>query len=194
MSEPRLDLSEMQPLSKWRPTAVDHSPCWFADGDRREWLVAPCAHTRDSETLAESNWASMLKALEAVDPSGEDHETHRFGHWGPGWYEIAIVRPGSAAHHEAVRLEMALADYCVLDESDYSERDHEAQLERLEQIIRDIDRDLETEGCSDDVEWDHEAMASEVSGELPHDLSELTSRATEQVTAILVKLGYLATV
>ena len=140
----RMDLSELPRVRDWSPTSVDHSVGVFfrreEDGDESKlnWFVAPCSRTRDSEHLELSNWESMLECLAEVDPDGNDYETHEFGHWGPGWYRVAIVRPGSKAHQEAVRIELALSDYPVLDESDFSEREYDAQCEALADCIRSL--------------------------------------------------------
>jgi hypothetical protein len=70
--------------------------------------------------LDESNFAAALRIL-----GGESDtcEVHRFGHWGPGWYEIIIVSPERLGGLE--ELESTLEDHCVLDDMDLSEREHE---------------------------------------------------------------------
>jgi hypothetical protein len=180
----------MPRFADWRPTALD--PRGLGPDDQSDWRVLPTSRTRDSEALDESNYQAALKCLADADPTGENYETHRFGHWGPGWVEIIVVKPGTAAHEEAVRIECSLADCPVLDESDYSDREHEEQLSRLESIIRDIERAADDASESDDSEeWDVSELAAEVSSALDNGLSELSSRATEQVTNALVDLGYL---
>lgn len=111
----------MDTYSKFRPTGFD-SHINF-DNDREAWLVLPCGRNRDSECLDESNFATALKILGG---EREDVEVHRFGHWACGWFEIILVRPDSAAAKEAEEIEAALANYPVLDDNDYSEREHEA--------------------------------------------------------------------
>lgn len=114
----------MEPYSKHRPTAVDPAGA-FLDDERQDWLVLGVAQTRDSDVLARCNFLVVSEILDDVDPDGVDHEIHRFGHWGPGWYEIIIVRPDSQAYREAVDIEAALADYPVLCDSRYSEMELE---------------------------------------------------------------------
>lgn len=81
--------------------------------------------------------AAFAERLEtALDTS--DFETHRFGHWGPGWFEIIVVRPGSACHREAQAIAAAVSNYPVLDESDYCEREHEATMSNLEDVISTV--------------------------------------------------------
>lgn len=115
--------------SEWSPTAFD--PKGLALENRQAWLVCPVSITRDTDegSLAYSNFVSVGKALDEIDPSGRDHEAHRFGHWGPGWFEIWIVRPNTECAKEAEELADALENYPVLDEEDFSRREFEAMSE-----------------------------------------------------------------
>lgn len=124
----------------------DHAPTQFdrnvalrgEQAEQNEWFVAPCSLTRDSDSLAWSNWEYQRKALEAVD-TVEDLALYGFGHWGPGWYEIALVRPGSECERVARELAARLESYPVLDESDWSEREQEMAWNRVSamQAIKD---------------------------------------------------------
>jgi hypothetical protein len=114
----------MKTYRQFQPTGFDSRGLGLPD--RQEWLVLPCARSRDSDCLTESNFHSALKSLGG---EGDDVEVHRFGHWGPGWFEIILVRPGSPAEREANDIEAALSDYPVLDDSDFSDREHEAATE-----------------------------------------------------------------
>jgi hypothetical protein len=107
-------------LSEHRPTGFDHSAAEFFDFDdpRREWLVAPVCQTRDSGPLSRSNFEVALRELGG---ESETVEVHRFGHWGPGWYEIIIVDPSRES--EVEDLERALSRYPVLDDEDHSRRE-----------------------------------------------------------------------
>jgi hypothetical protein len=60
---------------------------------------------------------------------GDNVEVHRFGHWGPGWYEIIIVRPGSKAEVKGREIEDSLEGYPILNENDFCEREQEAAQE-----------------------------------------------------------------
>lgn len=102
------------------------------DSDRSEWLLAPVAHTRDSGALEESNWEAAVEIFEDLDAEGRDHEEHRFGHWGSGWFEIILVRPGSPCEAAAEELRAQLEDYSVLDEAELSRREHEEAEEAWE--------------------------------------------------------------
>lgn len=125
--------SILERYSRFRPTSFDAAGLRAEtmgddpdDADRSAWLVVPIIRTRDSGALDVSNFVTMERRLAEVDPDGADHESHRFGHWGPGWFEILIVRPGTQAAQEAADAADALADYPILDESDLSEREAEA--------------------------------------------------------------------
>src|SRR5690349_11232303 len=106
----------MKPYREFRPTGFD--PRGLALDDQQDWLVLPCTRNRDSDCLTESNFDAALKQLGG---ESDDCEVHRFRHWACGWFEIIIVRPGSAAEKEAHEIEAALDDYPVLDEMDLSE-------------------------------------------------------------------------
>ena len=106
----------------WRPTA--HDSAGLGLDDRQDWLVVPCMRTRDSGPREESNFASALSMLGG---ESETVEVHRFGHWGPGWFEVILAAP---AHSEAVEgIEDALESYPILDDSDLSERETDAARE-----------------------------------------------------------------
>lgn len=97
------------------------------DLGRADWLVCPVSRTRDTADLLEvSNWEAQLEALGGEGP---DAEVHRFGHWGPGWFELVLVRPGTPAETKAEEIAGALEEYPVLDDEDHSRREYEAQLE-----------------------------------------------------------------
>ena len=113
----------MQKYSEFRPSAFD--PAGLGLDDRQDWFVLPVMRTRDSEVLTESNFHS---ALEIMGGESDTVEVHRFGHWGPGWFEIIIIHPSRASEGE--KMEDALEDYPVLDEDDYCEREYEAACER----------------------------------------------------------------
>lgn len=108
----------MDTYSKFQPTGFDAKGLGL--DDRQAWLVLGVARNRGAGPLAESNFASALKSL-----GGESDtvEVHRFGHWGPGWYEIILIAPGSDAQRIGEEIEGALANYPVLDDNDHSERE-----------------------------------------------------------------------
>jgi len=96
----------MQTYREFRPTGFDVAG--LGCDDRQDWLVGPCSITRDSGILDLSNWHSMIADFERIDPDGEDHEIHSFGHWACGWFEIMLIRPNSAVAQSAEEIEGAL--------------------------------------------------------------------------------------
>ncbi len=117
----------LQPYADFAPTAFDSSGAFLPN--RRGWLVCAVSQTRDSGPLKLSNFAAHEAALEEIDADNIDHETHRFGHWGPGWFEIILVRAESPCHVEAEEIAAALADYPVLDDEDHSAREFDEACE-----------------------------------------------------------------
>ena len=125
----------MQTYSEFSPTSLDHSGAFLPD--RQAWLVAPVGITRDSEPgdYLTSNWHVLCAELsENHGPEGGSWEIHRFGHWGPGWFEIVLLRPGSKAADYGQEVEASLEDYPILDEEDHSEREFEAISEAWTQM------------------------------------------------------------
>ena len=109
----------MKTYSEFRPTQFDVAG--LGCNERQDWLVAPCATNRDAGTLQQSNWRVMVAELGKLDPNGHDHEEHRFGHWANGYFDLVLVRPGTECESFCESVENALADYPILDESDWSE-------------------------------------------------------------------------
>jgi hypothetical protein len=141
----------------------------------------------DGETIA--GFAERLESLSLCS----DFETHRFGHWGPGWFEIIVVRPGSACHREAQAIVAAVSDYPVLDESDYSRREYESQCEAISESLRSLT--IEDDGA-DVGDWDlfHQAVFSDL---WDNDQQALESSdegcwiSRETISASLERLGFV---
>ncbi len=114
---------DFQRYGDWSPTAFDSN----IDIDRENWLVMPVMQTRDSCPLDQSNFAIFLKELGG---ESETVEVHRFGHWGPGWFEIIIVDPEDmSAMSIAYECAGALEYYPVLDDQDLSDRELALEVE-----------------------------------------------------------------
>jgi hypothetical protein len=105
----------------WSPTSHDTKGLGL-DGEngRQDWYVAPVIRTRDSGPLQASNFFAAEARLAKEGPL--DYEVHRFGHWVNGWFEIILIRPGTACAAAGQALADCLADYPILDEEDYTER------------------------------------------------------------------------
>ena len=89
------------------------------------WIVVPYTYCPNvAEILDESNHQALLSALDAAGE--DDYIVRRHNHWATP-YEMILVRPGSAAFDAADQCIAALADYPVLDESDFSDREYAQQ-------------------------------------------------------------------
>jgi len=105
----------MKKYSDWAPSS--HDVRGMNMPEHQDWLVAPCGTNRDADCLTRANWEAQLEALEGT--AGE-YIVAGFNHWACGWFDIALVKPGTPAAEIADRLESKLADYPVLDENAYS--------------------------------------------------------------------------
>jgi len=94
---------------EFRPTAFD-APGAFIHDEQRDWFVAPVMRTRDSDRAKRATFARVEKRIGAMDETGETWSIHRFGHWGPGWFEIILVKPGTRACAVAERIERKRSD------------------------------------------------------------------------------------
>jgi hypothetical protein len=127
---------------------VYHDPPWEPEDEETEgpkWCLAYTS-SRDSGLMAQSNEAVVEREL-AEFLSGPDINRIRHSHWGVGYldgFEIRVydskgkITPVFAKFAE---LKLALADYPVLDDSDYSEREYDAAVEAIcnngSQFVRD---------------------------------------------------------
>ena len=123
--------------------------------------------SRDSDALEESNFECAMKSLRAVrdqwakeNPEAADawEEAHpnddmicdpRASHWAVGWVEELLVHVDApdCVLTEAGEIICSLADYPVLDESDYSERECEAAQETWENMdLRERIRAIQSYG------------------------------------------------
>ncbi len=121
----------------WAPLQFD--PKGLNLSNQQDWLVAPVIWTRDSGALEESNFRVVLKALD-----GESNmvEVHRFGHWGPGWFEIILCHPSL---REALEYwQIALENYPIADEMDFNKLKHE----RAQDAWADMNLRERIEACS----------------------------------------------
>lgn len=120
----------MKKYKDYQPTCFDPIGAFIQD-ERREWFVFPCSQTRDSNNFDKSNFNAALREL-----GGESAtvEVHRFGHWGPGWFEIILINPDSPQIEIAHRLITDLENYPLLDEDDYYERQYQLACDTWEHM------------------------------------------------------------
>ena len=98
-------------------------PEYYAGADWPEYYVFLSRH-RDSDLLTESNFDC---GLEAIGGESDTVKIVREGHWAVGWIEwIAIHESDSVAVEKANEILDALADYPVVNETDWSEREYNA--------------------------------------------------------------------
>lgn len=112
----------MKTYMEFSPTAFDSKGLGLED--RQDWLVLCVSQTRDSGPLERSNFEIAKQKLSGASDY-EDFEVHRFGHWGPGWFEVILVRPGSECETIARTIEERLDNCPILDENHFSELEHE---------------------------------------------------------------------
>lgn len=118
----------MQLYKDFSPTDFDSRGAFGLPGDH---LVPGVIQTRDSNCLERSNFKQVGEAL---TEAGLEFETHRFGHWGPGWFEIYLVTPTDEARELIEELEGRLEDYPVLDEEELSSMEWEEASEAWEHM------------------------------------------------------------
>ncbi len=138
--------------------------------DPDNWAIV-YTHHRDSGLLDESNAEAIAEAMrpfvEADTENPDVYEEHH-SHWAVGWidgYAIRVFRDGEItdAFRAWFDLNQQLDDYPVLDEEDYSNREHEATLENIESAALGMDYDL-PEGWESEVFswlWEHDQSAVE---------------------------------
>ncbi len=104
--------------------------------DPDNWAIV-YTHNRDSGLLDQSNADAIAKAMEPfTDGDDPDVVIESHDHWAVGHvdgFSIRVYRDGEItdafkAYHD---LSEQLADYPILDEEDYSERELEATLENI---------------------------------------------------------------
>lgn len=117
-------MEEFDKFESFRPTPFDGH---IHIDDREHWYKMPVSQTRDSGPLDRSNFRSFLAGLGG---EGEFVEVHRFGHWGPGWFEIILVDPAAEEIlDKALDMARGLEDYPVLDEEDHSALEYDEFIE-----------------------------------------------------------------
>ena len=109
---------ELQDYKDYRPTQFDSRGLAGERMGIGGFKVLPVIQTRDSRPLERSNFES---ALEIMGGESEDVQVHRFGHWGPGWFEIILVKPEKELLERAGEIVCALENYSILDEAHYSD-------------------------------------------------------------------------
>lgn len=128
--------------------------------DSENWMLV-YTHNRDSGLLDQSNAAAIEAILsELPEEDHEDFRSERHSHWGVGWVEgwaIRVYKEGkiTKAFQTIHEIGMRLADYPVLDESDYSNREYQATLDNIKSVAEGFDLidDLPSDYCEIVFSW-----------------------------------------
>lgn len=97
-------------------------------GDRGDWLVV-YAKFPGSDIAFQSNFEVMRKLI--IETAGEEAvQIESSSHWIVGSIDHLIISPDSVkARETATKCHVSMAEYFILDEDDYAEREIEADLE-----------------------------------------------------------------
>ncbi len=174
--------------------------CWHRArdlDDAENWAIV-YTENRDSGLLDQSNAAAIDGAMEPLTEADDpDVVAEHHHHWACGWvdgYSIRVHRDGQIteafkAYHA---LAERLADYPLLDEEEYSNREYEATLANLTDASWRVKNDYDLpEGWESEVFswfWENDQSAVENHddrGGYPNE---------DQLRAAFDALGYLPTV
>lgn len=129
-----------QHLSRWK------LPQHYFGANWNGYFIAPVSRNRDSDALAESNFAEQWRALKphSADVPDADESSPtivRESHFLCGWVEwVAIHQSNEAALREADKIAERLENYPVLNEEDWSNREEEEAQAVWSKCYRDCDR------------------------------------------------------
>jgi hypothetical protein len=165
--------------------------CFIWDGfdraDAEDWAII-YTHHRDSGLCDWSNAGVIAKALAPFksDVIEEDHS-----HWACGWikgFSIRVFQRGRITEAFRVYHELAqrMADYPILNETEYSQREYDATLENIQWEAHRLDYDL-PDGWADEVySWlaNNDCTAIENTGD------DGGYPGEEQIRAAFEALGY----
>lgn len=152
LGELNLEAAAKQAAGNWKKF---ESFAWTGQPENPDDWTLQYVHNRDSETLEKSNAAAIenemkpfLKGKGALDKNDPDLVEEHHGHWAVGWIEGYSIRvfnrkgkitPAFEAFHALMERK---ADYPVLDESDFMEREMEEKWETAIGIIEHEARNL----------------------------------------------------
>ena len=103
------------------PSGLDSLSNYIGETEFSDFEVL-LTRSRDSDLLTESNFQT---ALEMLGGESESVVINRFGHWACGWWESLSVKPNTPQYDIAKQIEANLADYPVLDDQDFYEKESE---------------------------------------------------------------------
>lgn len=170
LGEMTLDDAARQAAGNWR---LFDCFCWhrrYDLDDPDQWAII-YTHNRDSTLLDESNAAAIAAAMERFT-EGDDpdvvFETH--SHWLVGHVDglsVKVFRNGEITEAFRTYYDIAerLANYCILDEEDYSRRESDALLDNIADAAWRLKHQYTLpDGWEGEVAswlWDHDQRAVE---------------------------------
>ena len=150
-----------------------------------DWAII-YTHHRDSGLIELSNAEAITNALKPF--LGKDIIAEHHHHWAVGWidgFSIRVYRRGkiTRAFRTYHKLSQQLADYPILDEEDYCQREHEATIENLTDAAWKLKNEFELpEGWEQSVyDWfsEHDCAAIESSDRGGYPTEDQLKRAFE---------------
>ncbi len=108
------------------------------------WSLGPVVLTRDSNLLDRSNYKALVTHLGTLPHLDADWDMIEASHWGVGWVKHlsfrAVEKDGEPTEifKEIQTWFAALSEYPVADDADFSEREHEATLQNIEDVGRQL--------------------------------------------------------
>ena len=128
---------------------------WWRKLDRPEDWAIIYTHHRDSGLLDVSNASVIATAL--APHTGDIVEEDHF-HWAVGWikgYSIRVYRRGriTKAFRAYHKMAQRMADYPILDEDDYSERELEATFDNIADAAYRLEYDLPEDWVGHVYHW-----------------------------------------
>jgi hypothetical protein len=146
---------------------------WFRQRELKrpeEWAII-YTHNRDSGLLDQSNAAVIAKAMQPFTEGNDpDVVLESHSHWAVGHvdgFSIRVYKRGRITKAFRTYHELAerMADYPVLDESDYSEREYEATYENIDlaawKLKREFNLPSDWQSNVFDWLWQHRDSALE---------------------------------
>jgi len=108
----------------------------YDEGSEDLFLYYP--EHRDSTILEHSNSETIQKIMFEDNDFGDDVWSEEHGHWGVGWAKCLVVRVYDSnreitpAFTQLYEIMSALANYPVLDEEDYCQREYDETISNIE--------------------------------------------------------------
>ena len=184
--------TDLTKYKDYQPSALDSKNnyiSWDQEAEKNlaDWLIAPVIKTRDADLLEQSNFDT---ALDLLGGESDNVQIHNFGHWACGHYDIILVKPDTDQAKIAQEIYERLQNYAILDETHFSELEHEQTLDNIKSelpIVSDIIPETDLETLLDQVyDWlsenDPEQLESrDFNGAYPE---------TEAIEQAIADLGY----